>query len=100
MANGPDTVEDVSVAVQSGHSFWRVPWDFAIHGIVGTLIFAIIAAFAVALDITVHALEETHRISGLVIFGLEAAAYSLFITDLFLFLVFLIRTAKRTMRDL
>lgn len=85
--------------------FWRAPWEFAIHGIVGTSIFAIIAALAVALDLSIGWLETRHwlaphRISVFVILGLEAAEYALFVTDLSLFGVFLWRTAKRTIKDL
>jgi hypothetical protein len=95
----PKTVADVHVAVQSDLPFWQVPWVFAVHGIVGTSIFSIIAAFAVALDPSVHWLE-TYPISAFVIMGLQVAAYALFVTDLGLFVVFLWRTARRTVKDL
>jgi hypothetical protein len=63
MADGtPNTVADVPVAVSAAIPFWRAPWEFAVHGIVGTLIFAIIAAFAVAVELGVGWLEA-HRIS-------------------------------------
>jgi hypothetical protein len=79
--------------------FWRVPWDFAVHAFVGTLIFGIIAGFAVLLSIAVHKLES-YEIDGVIIFGLKAAEYGLFAVDLGLFTVFLLRTAKRTMDHL
>jgi hypothetical protein len=72
MADGaPSTIGDVQpVAVQHTFPFWRAPWEFAVHGILGTLIFGIIAVLAVALDVSVGWLEA-HRISALVIFGLR-----------------------------
>src|ERR1041385_3257553 len=99
---GPNSVgvEQVAqVALQSGIPFWRAPWEFAVHGIIGTSIFAIIAALAVLLDVSVRWLE-TYQISGVIVFGLQTAEYALFGTDLYLFGVFLWRTAKRTIKDL
>jgi len=100
MADGvPKTVEDRSVSVEPKRQFWQVPWDFAVHGIVGTSIFGIIAVFAVVLDVCVRWLE-THQISSVVIIALEAAEYGLLFTDIYLFVVFLWRTARRTLKDL
>jgi hypothetical protein len=79
--------------------FWRVPWKFAVHVIVGTFIFATIATPAVALDWSVHRLG-TYEISPVVIFGLQAAALVLFGTDLVLFVVLLLRTAIRMIKEL
>ena len=101
MADGaPDAVGGLQpMADQSDIPFWRAPWEFAVHGLVGTLIFAIIAAVAVGLDLSIGQLEG-YQISGPVIFGLKTAEYALFVTDLCLFAVFLWRTAKRTIKDL
>ena len=101
MADGaPNIVGDVHpVAAHLRIPFWRAPWEFAVHGIVGTSIFAIIAALAVALDLFVAWLES-RRISVLIIFGLKGAEYALFGVDLVLFGVFLWRTAKRTIQQL
>jgi hypothetical protein len=101
MADGAvsSTVGGVAAAADPGVEFWRVPWQLAVHCLVGTLIFAIIAAFAVALDLSVRWLE-TYRISLLIVLGLEAAEYALFVTDVCLFAVFLWRTAKRTYKGL
>ena len=102
-----DAVGGSPVAVQRGLRgpkedipFWRAPWEFAVHGIVGTAIFAIIAALAVGLDLFVRWLGTSYRVSVLIVFGLRTAEYVLFVTDVCLFGVFLWRTAKRTIEHL
>jgi hypothetical protein len=78
--------------------FWEVPWRFAVHAVVGTLIFAIIAAFAIALGLVVRWLS--HQISDEVIIdGLMGAEYLLFATDLAMFIVFLFETAWKMIRE-
>jgi hypothetical protein len=90
MADGdPNTGGDVHVAVEPCISLWLVPWQFAVHAIVGTSIFVVIAAFAVALDLCVHRWLEPYQLSEFIILGLKAAEYALFATDVFLFAVFL-----------
>jgi len=82
-----------------GTSYWRIPWQFAVHALVGTSIFAIIATPAVFLELAVHTLKIYG--SGIVIiFGLKAAEYALFGVDLVLFGIFLWRTARRTINNL
>ena len=78
---------------------WRVPWEFAVHALVGTSIFAIIAAAAVGLELSVRKLQA-YGIGIVVIFGLRAGEYALFGVDLMLFGVFLYKAAKRTIRSL
>ena len=94
-----DGSQNISASVESVVVFWRGPWEFAVHGVVGTSIFAIIAAFAVVLDLALSKLEA-YGVGGVIIFGLKAAEYGLFVTDLVLFAVFLWRTAKRTLQRL
>lgn len=96
-----DPIEDAqSVAIPPPNKFWHAPWTFVVHGIVGTLIFTIIALFAVGLDLLVRWLEATDQISPLIIIGLQAAEYTLFSADLYLFVVFLWFTVKRTINDM
>jgi hypothetical protein len=78
---------------------WRVPWDFAVNALVGTSLFAIIAIPAVGLDLAVRTLEP-YGINNVTIFGLRAGEYALLGTDLWLFGVFLWRTATRAMQHL
>ena len=80
-------------------AFWRAPVEFAVHAIVGSCIFGIIAAAAVLPELGLHKLKD-YGIDRLIIFGLEAAEYSLFVTDLLLFMCFLWRAAKRTLPKL
>jgi len=79
--------------------FWSVPWDFAVHALVGISIFAIIAGAAVLLDLAIQNLDS-YGISWVTIYGLKAAEYGLLGSDLWLFSVFLWRTARRTVRKL
>ena len=98
MGNG--TQQDISDNVEpSLVPFWRVPWEFAVHAIVGTSIFAIIAVIAIGLNLFFQILVEPYKISPVIIDGLQLGEYTLFGTDLFLFVVFLLRTAKRTLKD-
>lgn len=78
---------------------WRVPWEFAIHAVIGTSIFVIIALAAVLLSVGVVKLEK-NDIDVVIIVGLKAAEYAIFGVDLILFGVFLWRTAKRTIKRL
>jgi hypothetical protein len=90
---------NLSLSDQRALQFWEVPWKFAIHGVVGTSIFAIIAAFAVALDFGVHRLEAL-GVSKVILLALEPPEYALLLTDVSLFAVFLYRTAKRSLKEL
>jgi hypothetical protein len=94
-----DRTPIVEPKAESAIAFWRVPWEFAVHAIVGTLIFGIIAAAAVALSLFVLVLEGYHT-DSVIIFGLKSGEYGLFAVDLALFAVFLWRTAKRTIKRL
>jgi hypothetical protein len=73
---------------------WRAPWQFAVHTIVGSSIFGIIAVPAVALDIGIERLLR-YGMSDFVVYALTAGEYALLTTDLCLFAVFLWRTARR-----
>lgn len=79
--------------------FWQAPTQFAVHALVGTCIFAIIAGAAVVLELAVRKLEM-YGIGRVVILGLKAAEYALFGVDLILFACFLWRTANRTIKQL
>jgi hypothetical protein len=61
--------------------FWEIPWRFAVHAVVGSLIFGIITGFAIGLGLLVRWLR--HEISdNFIIHGLIGAEYLLFATDL------------------
>src|SRR5437016_2191575 len=59
MSDGTQNISEgvqASVPPQLVTPFWLVPWEFAVHALVGTSIFAIIAAAAVLLDLAVRKL--------------------------------------------
>jgi len=97
MGNGTQHVSDK--AEPSLVPYWRVPWEFAVHAIVGTSIFAIVAVWAIGLNLFFQILVEPYKISRVVIDGLQLGEYTVFGIDLFLFVVFLLRTAKRMLKD-
>lgn len=91
--------EEVATAPRPASPYWLILLEFVVHTVVGFLIFSTIAAPAVALDFCVRSLEAL-RVSSLIIAGLRVAEYALFATDLFLFIVFLVKTAVRTAKRL
>jgi hypothetical protein len=90
---------DALVGPESSRPFWLPVWEFAVHAIVGTLIFAIIAGFAIALDFGIVFLRS-EKIDETIIIGLKIGDYALFAVDFLLFLTFLIRTIARTYKQL
>jgi hypothetical protein len=102
MSDGPQNVSESAppVVVQPVAPFWQVPWEFAVHALVGTSIFAIIAAVAVLLEVAVRKLGAYGVVGRVVILGLKMGEYSLLGVDLVLFDVFLWRTARRTIKHL
>jgi hypothetical protein len=80
-------------------AFWEAPWTFFIEVLTGTLIFLVIAAAAVGLNLILHKLEEI-KIDLVLIYGLRGAEYLLFGADLLLFLRFLYLTTVHTWKRL
>jgi len=74
-------------------------WELLLHIIIGTGIFVVIALASVALDFLVVWLSNK-GVSRLIILGLGFAEYFLFVVDLWLFLVFVFKTARRTLQRL
>jgi hypothetical protein len=79
--------------------WWKPLWQFAVHGIVGTAIFVLIAVPAVSLSILLKWLE-TRNIDPNLIYGLKGAEYLVFVVDLLLFAWFVVRTAVRAGKKL
>lgn len=84
---------------------WRRPLLFALHVVYGTLTFGTIAVAAIGLAyLTAWAdglyLDDQKVASGLLIMGLRAGEYALFLLDILLFFIFLSREAWRFVRDL
>ncbi len=80
-------------------NWWHAPYEFAVHAIAGTAIFVVIAAPAIGLDYLVGLLQDA-GIGKSIIQGLQVVEYSLFIVDVFLFVVFLAKTTWRTIPKL
>jgi hypothetical protein len=74
-------------------------WELLVHIIVATGVFAVIALAAVSLEFLVSWLSKIGA-SILVQWGLELAEYFLYVVDLSLFLVFVSKTALRTLKRL
>ena len=83
----------------SSSPWWSFLWEFLVHVVIGTSIFIVIAMPAGGLDFLVSWLSSKD-INVVIIIGLNVAKFTLFIIDIGLFIVFLIRTAMRTLRNL
>jgi cell division protein FtsX len=79
--------------------WWHPLWKFAVHGVLGSAIFVLIAIPAVSLSVLVKWLQS-REIDAYLIYGLKSAEYLVFAVDLILFAWFVIRTAIRAGRDL
>ncbi len=77
---------------------WHTPFKFAVHACVGSMMFVIVAVPAILLDWGMTWAEAIRGTDPLITLGLSVAAHALFGPDLALFLVFLLRTFKRTIR--
>jgi hypothetical protein len=93
-ARGLDDLVD-SFGANKQERPWVVPWKFLIHCSVGTAAFVIIAAFAVGLNFAIKHYLEARQFSPEIITGVKVGEDALFFTDLFLFLVFLLKTTIR-----
>lgn len=78
---------------------WRVPYEFAVRAIVGVLIFAVVAAFAVGLSYCVRLLG-VRNVDKVVIGGLKFCEYLLFAADIILFILFIARDVIKNAQSL
>lgn len=74
---------------------WWPVWDFGVHVGVGTLIFGIIAGAAVGLDLIIQWLQSSFKLGPVIVYGLMAVEYVLFVGDLILFLIFILAVGVR-----
>lgn len=77
-----------------------IAYEFAVHLIVGSLIFLAVAAFAAALGYAMTLLENLTGVDIFILYGLKGLKYIIFAVDLGLYLVFLISQARHTGRKL
>jgi hypothetical protein len=90
-----DELTELSAVSQEEYS----PWRLLVHFLSGTLVFVVVALFAVGLNLLVNYFT-TVGISLIILYGLEIAEYLLFAVDLILFVVFIFRTGLRTIKKL
>ncbi len=72
------------------------PWQLLIHFLSGTIVFMVVALLAVGISILVHYFSSM-GVTVFIIYGLQIAEYLLFVVDLILFIVFVLRTTWRTL---
>jgi len=75
------------------------PWRLLVHFLTGTFVFAVVALLAVGLSQGIDYLA-VKGINPFIIWGLRIAEWLLFVVDLLLFIVFVLRTTYRTMKEL
>jgi hypothetical protein len=75
------------------------PWRLLVHFITGTFVFAVVAGLAVGLRLYIDFLTR-FGINAFMIWGLRIAEYLLFVVDLLLFIMFIFRTTRRTLKEL
>lgn len=84
----------------STHELWAPVVHFAGHAVVGTALFLLIAAPAVGLHLLTGFLDAHHLTDGFTHGVLEALEKVLLALDATLFLVFLVVTAIRSIREM
>ncbi len=75
------------------------PGRLLVHFLTGTFVFAVVGLLAVGLSVFIDYLGRI-GINSFIIWGLRIAEFLLFVVDLLLFIVFVLRTAWRTLKDL
>jgi hypothetical protein len=106
-SSAQDSLSDVQEARQPPDPHWQVIGKFAVHTVVGTLIFSVIATPAIVLDLCIQWLKTVHvqwlanaQVSEEILVGLKGAAHLIFAADLILLIVFLCKTTFRTAKHL
>ena len=83
-----------------GEGKWWAPLnEFAVHSLVGTLAFVLIAGLAVLLDYGIRQLSQ-FEVSAFVLYCLKGGEYALLVTDLVLFVIFLVQAGRKLVRKL
>ena len=79
---------------------WGTPlYGFLVELFVGTFLFCTIALVAVGMSLLVEALEKWH-IDPIIVSGVRAMEFLVFFSDIALFVLFIIRSAVKTGREL
>jgi hypothetical protein len=82
------------------HKWFEPLVQFFVHSIVGTVIFLIIFAPAIVLNIVLHSLQRRYEIDRWLIWGATAGEIMLAVADILLYLVFLIVSAWEAAKEL
>lgn len=88
-------IEPADSEVSAG-GLWPV-WEFAVHVVVGSLIFLVIAGEAIGLDSLTRSAEQ-FGIDPFIRGALKLGEYAVIVTDVILFIVFLFKAAVRAAR--
>jgi hypothetical protein len=91
----PDALD----VTESSRPFWQSAWELAVHTIVGTVIFVVIAGAAIFVHF-ISVFFRSHGVDETIIIGLRIAEYAIFSIDLLLFLTFMFRTIARSLKQL
>ncbi len=95
MANAEATKE-----LAAEHPWWVPIWEFLVHTVVGTILFLLIAVPAVGLSLLIDAAQAYLYGKQVVVLALTAVEYLILASDLFLFVVFIVRSVGRAIRAL
>jgi hypothetical protein len=82
------------------HGWWEPLWELVVHVILGSLLFAIIFAPAVALDLTIQWLENTAKITESLAKLLTWTKYAIGGIDASLYLLFMLKMSWIFLRKL
>ncbi len=78
---------------------FKVLREFAVHVLVNSAIFVIIALFAIGLNFAIRWLEGM-KISNIILYGLIGTEYSVFAMDILLYIIFLTTNAKNLVTNI
>jgi hypothetical protein len=81
-----------SAASRIDERWWAPLVEFAVHVVVGSAIFVVVAGAAVV----IHWINNLVALDGWAASPLRILEYAIFVIDLVLFLIFILRTSART----
>ena len=85
---------------RQGPAWWKPVWDLVVEVWVGSILFAILFAPAVGLDLGVRWLKSSWDISEFLIGLLTGTKYTVAVVDALLYVVFILNMAWRFFNEL
>ena len=85
---------------QHAPAWWKPVWDLVVEVWVGSILFAILFAPAVGLDLAVKSLKATWDVSEFLITLLTWTKYAVAVVDAALYVIFILNMAWRFMNEL